>query len=166
MQSNYYINWGTELCFPDAIWHLESCKSALPYKKHKYRPLIWIHWSRPLWLLILVWKCKSFAFPLLAAMFRQGTGLIRCLLQLNVLKEWCAFLNHCPFSWPYVIQNIRGQWEWDLRSKGTWNRQERRVIGKDAVAIPAFWTCVTCTQSFPPSPLCPFLQGLIAVKAF
>lgn len=44
-------------------------------------------------------KCKSFGLPLLAAMFRQGTGLIICLLQLNVLKERCAFLN-CPFSWP------------------------------------------------------------------
>lgn len=68
-------------------------------------------------------KCKSFALPLLVAMFGQGTALIICPLQLNVLKEWCAFLNCCPFSWPCVIQNIRGQWEWDLDSKGTWNRQ-------------------------------------------
>lgn len=57
----------------------------------------------PLLFGFLFWigvKCKSFALTLLAIMSRQGTGLIRCLLQLNVLKEWCAFLNCCLFSWP------------------------------------------------------------------
>lgn len=109
-------------------------------------------------------KCKSFALPLLVAMFGQGTALIICPLQLNVLKEWCAFLNCCPFSWPCVIQNIRGQWEWDLDSKGT-EIGRGKSNAQRSVVIPESWACGISTQSFSPSPLGSWLQELLGVKA-